>query len=150
MTKFLKLTAVALAGIGLSGCQSTANVTPGPYATDPLCAEVLVGLHGRTELANQPRREVSSQSTAAFGDPAIELRCGVEVPGPSTEGCLAVNGVDWVGPRDPRNNDRRYITYGRSPAVEVFVPAGSAAPIEVILTELATVASKVPQTRACT
>lgn len=56
----------------------------------------------------------------AWGDPAIIARCGVESPGPTASGCLSVDGIDWVG--SELSDGGRYVTYGRSPAIEVLVP----------------------------
>lgn len=137
-------------GASLTGCQRAVPMEAAPYATDPLCSQVLASLTTTDELAGLNRREVAAQSVAAWGDPAVELRCGVEPPGPSTEGCVQVNDVDWLGPKDPQANDRRYVTYGRTPALEVFVPVGSEAPIESVLVELGGIAATLPQDRACT
>lgn len=133
-----------------AGCQRAVPMEAAPYATDPLCSQVLASLTTTTELAGLHRREVAAQSVAAWGNPAVELRCGVEPPGPSTQGCIQVNDVDWAGPKDPQANDRRYITYGRTPALEVFVPIGAEAAIESVLVELGGVAASLPQDRTCT
>lgn len=147
--------------LSVSGCSSTAHVEPGPFAADPLCAQVIRSLDGTDSLgadtsgnANSDgekaiRREVDSQSTAAWGDPPIIMRCGVPVPGPTAEGCIGVNGVDWIGPRDPQANDRRYVTYKRSPAVEVYVPVGSLVPIDVALTIIGSAVKQLPTSGQC-
>ncbi len=126
-----------VAGVAvLAGCGSAAvNVPPGPYAADPVCAEVLQQLPG--EVADGERRSIASQSTAAWGEPPVALRCGVEVPGPSTERCITVESgdtsVDWLAlegddemvPEHARRERGAwtFITYGRVPAIEVVVPA---------------------------
>ena len=39
----------------------------------------------------------TARRTAAWGDPSqVILRCGVNVPGPTTDRCVSVNDVDWV------------------------------------------------------
>lgn len=149
-----KAVSVAAIALGLTSCAHSVVIEPAPHATDVACSDIIVGFHGSDELAGLARREVTAQSAAAWGEPggtgpAVTLRCGVDVPGPSTEGCLGVNDVDWIGPRDPLNNDRRYTTYGRSPAIEVFVPAGSSAAIETVLTEIGDVVRSIPATRSC-
>ena len=127
---------VAVAGVAvLGGCASPVTVPPGPNASDPVCAEVLQMLPG--ELAGGTQRSISSQATAAWGeDPAVTLRCGVEVPGPSTERCITVESgdtsVDWLAlegddetvPEHARleGGAWTFVTYGRVPAVEVVVP----------------------------
>lgn len=137
----------------LAGCATPASVAPGPHASDPLCAEVL-----RTTpqtLGGQERRSTTSQSTRAWGDPPITLRCGVEVLGPTTEHCLTIApedgpGVDWVM-REPDGDDSlTLVTYGRSPAIEVRVPPQWAGEEHTgILLALAPAVTHVPQTRQC-
>lgn len=140
---------LATAAVGVAGCSNTVATKSGPDAANPQCAEVLAALHGSNTLASLTRTEVTGQSTAAWGDPAVVMRCGVTVPGPSTQGCISVNDVDWAGPRDPQANDRRYVTYGRSPAVEVFIPVGSSAPPHVVLGDLGPIVQKIPSSKSC-
>lgn len=118
----------------LGGCASAVNVPPGAHAADPVCAEVLQALPG--VLADGERRSITSQATAAWGDPAVTLRCGVEVPGPSTERCITVESgdtsVDWLALEGddemvPEHGRREggawtFVSYGRVPTVEVVVP----------------------------
>jgi len=57
--------------------------------------------------------------TAAWGQPAVVLRCGAE-PGNPDENPLGVNGVDWsvrdIGP------GFRWTTFGRAVPVSVEIP----------------------------
>lgn len=72
-------------------------------------------------LAELPRRQVSSQSTAAWGNPVtVIVRCGLEPPGPSTLPCVSVDGVDWLIDESDRP---RYVftSYGLDPATEVII-----------------------------
>jgi hypothetical protein len=117
------------------------DVEPGPFATDPACARVLVAARSLDDLAGRQRRSTTSQSTAAWGDPAVVLRCGVEPPGPTTQPCLDAGGVDWVV------DGTRFTTYGREPAVEVLLPRG-VQPIEV-LGQLGALVTALPQSREC-
>lgn len=133
----------------VTGCSSTVATSPGPHAADKKCAEVIAALHGSQSLAGLQRHEVTGQSTAAWGEPAVTLRCGVPTPPPSTDGCVSIDDVDWAGPRDPKANDRKYTTYGRSPAVEVFIPVGSPAAPHVVLNELGPVVRQLPVSRKC-
>ena len=76
------------------------------------------------QLAGQPARETDPESplTAAWGSPAITVRCGV--PEPATLGATSqlesVNDVDWF----PEELTAGYLftTYGRQTYVEVSVP----------------------------
>jgi len=153
------LRGVLVAGVAalavVAGCAPAAQVEPGPHASDPMCAEVL-----RTspqELGGLEQRSTTSQSTRAWGDPPITLRCGVPPLGPTTEHCVTVDSqagppVDWVM-RDPQQGDLEVLTlttFGRAPAVEVTVPAGwDGGDPDAILSGLAPAVATIPQTREC-
>ena len=82
--------------------------------------------HRVSELA---RRETDGNPLgAAWGDPAIVLRCGVGTPEgyQPTSPCHRVNGVDWFAPEDAltdQDEDVVLTTIGREPNVEITVPA---------------------------
>jgi hypothetical protein len=92
------------------------------------CAKLLAAVPD--SVADQTRRDVSgSPYAAAWGDPAIVLRCGVGKP----EGfdkfsrCQRADGVDWFVPESVIGDleaDAVMTTVGRSPAIEVDLPAG--------------------------
>ncbi len=152
--------AAAVAAVG--ACASPLTVPAGPQAADPVCAEVLQALPG--ELAGGEERSIASQSIAGWGDPAITLRCGVDVPGPSTERCITVesgdSSVDWLAlesddamvPDHARreNGSWTFVTYGRVPAVEVVVPTerGGDQPTAVLV-DLARAVERTTAERAC-
>jgi hypothetical protein len=80
-------------------------------------------------VAGQPQREVDSGDGfgAAWGDPAIELRCGVPRPRglTRTAACQVANGVGWFVPeaqQTGRPEDITMTTVGRAQYVEVRVP----------------------------
>lgn len=126
------------------------DVEVAPAAADPLCAEVLVRLRGLDPLGGVgERRGTSSQSTAAWGDPAVVLRCGVEPPGPTTETCRDIDGTDWVARESAGGTV--YTTYGREPAVAVTLPelGGGLELGDAVLGELGPAVSVLPQTREC-
>ncbi|WP_426319829.1 DUF3515 family protein [Microbacterium sp. E-13] len=110
---------LAAAALGLSGCTTTVDLDPAPAANDPLCAEVTSQLPGT--VSGEPRRWTDAQATGAWGDPAkVLLTCGVEPPGPTTLSCQSVAGVDWI--IDDSDAPRfRVTTYGRTPAVEIYL-----------------------------
>ena len=130
----LVLTAAALA---LAACAPSVAVQAAPDATDPVCADVVLATPD--ELDEGLRRiDTTAQATTAWGSrtAAIVLRCGVQPPGPTTEHCQTVEtpggpSIDWVvvasDPQDENASDWTFTTYGRVPAVEVFVPAAVAA-----------------------
>src|SRR5690606_4308595 len=102
------------------------SVPVAPEAHLPDCARIVLALPD--SLDGQPRHTTSSQATRAWGEPldAVTLRCGVPVPAPTTATCttaddLQGHAVDWVSVED--ETGWTFTTYGRHPAVEVFVPA---------------------------
>jgi hypothetical protein len=87
------------------------------------------------------RTTSESPSVAAWGDPAVIARCGVRSPGPTTDTCISASGVDWVAHR--LSDGYRFITFGRSPAIEVLVPHDYA-PEPLLLGAFDTAAKQVP------
>jgi hypothetical protein len=82
-------------------------------------------------VADLSAREVEPGDAvgAAWGDPAIVLVCGVPRP-PGfgrTATCLSVNDLDWFVPEDQLESreptDLTMTTVGRSPRVQVTLPA---------------------------
>lgn len=149
------LAALLLATV--AGCASAVPVTAAQYADDPLCAEVVLALPA--ELAGLPKLTAGGQATAAWGDPRdpVVLRCGVEPPPPTTDPCVTADdgdsAVDWVavaGPEVDGSAPWTFTTYGRSPAVEVLVPAAVTAEHSTsFLIDLGPAISRVEQTRSC-
>ncbi|PWC08301.1 DUF3515 domain-containing protein [Mycetocola zhujimingii] len=138
--------------IGLTGCSSAVTLEPAEDANNPACADVIVRLPDT--VADKPKRETNAQSTAAWGSPAaVILRCGVAVPGPTTDPCIALNGIDWIADESEAANDTyRYTTYGREPAVEVIINADAATggvSGTTALIDLSSAVSALPATTAC-
>jgi len=136
----------------VSGCAGPVTVVSAPDGTSDACADVIALLPA--ELAGAARRETNGGAgTAAWGDPAILLRCGEEVVLRSTQPCVTVPGdseeVDWVVlASDGSGSIVR--TFGRDPSVEVEVPAAyGPAPLSV-LPALGEAVSAVPATVVCT
>lgn len=142
----------------LAGCTSPVAVPVAPYAADPRCADIVLALP--QDLEDLERLRTGSQATVAWGerlDPVV-LRCGVEPPAPTTDQCVTaddgVTAVDWVavpGQEDAEGNaEWTFTTYGRTPAVEVHVPASVTAMRSTsFLLDLGSAVSRVEQTRAC-
>ncbi|MGN6252225.1 MAG: DUF3515 family protein [Marmoricola sp.] len=84
--------------------------------------------HLPATVAGRQRRPVEGSSyAAAWGDPAIVLRCGLQVlPGkPKTDPCLTRNGIGWTVPPDEIDDDNARIDMTlshRSLRVSVQVP----------------------------
>ena len=144
--------ATAVTAVALVGCAGPVTVESAPDGASQACADVLALLPA--VLVGAARRETGGGAgTAAWGDPAILLRCGEEVVLASTQPCVTVpgepDGVDWVVlASDGSGSIVR--TFGRDPAVEVEVPAAyGPAPVSV-LPELGLAVSAVPATAVCT
>ncbi|TDN92656.1 DUF3515 family protein [Microbacterium sp. BK668] len=147
-TRRALVAALVLAGaVGLAGCSGTVTLEAAPNADDPLCAEVTVRLPSTVD--GEQRRWTDAQATGAWGTPtAVLLTCGVEPPGPSTLRCITVGGVDWLV--DESESPRfRLTTYGRSPAVQLYVDNELVSPNNV-LDDVRTAVSQLPKTAECT
>ena len=105
-----------------AGCSRAVGVSVPARGSDPACTAAAAvwppDVSGRTPVSTDP----TSPAVRAYGDPAVVARCGVPTPGPTTDDCLTVNGVDWVA--TPLTDGTRFVTYGRDPAIEVLVPKG--------------------------
>ena len=139
--------ALATLVVALSGCSGTVSLAAAPGANDPLCADVVVRLPSSVD--GQGRRWTDAQATGAWGDPAaVLLTCGVTPPGPSTLRCITVGGVDWLV--DESESPRfRLTTYGRTPAVELYVDNRKVSPNNV-LDDLRNAVGQLPESAACT
>lgn len=136
---------IALAG-ALTGCAGTVRLPVADDANDPLCAEVSVRLPD--SLAGEDRRWTDAQATGAWGDPAaVILSCGVTPPGPTEQQCITIDGVDWIVD-DSRAPQYLVTTYGRTPAVQVFVDNETVSPNEV-LSGLSSAVSLLPASSEC-
>ena len=134
--------------LALTGCGSAVTVESAPHATDPACASVMLAMP--EDVGDMAQRETSSQGTTAYGDPsAMVVRCGVEPPGPTTDPCTDVNGVDWLISEVPdKKNQWRAVTYGRSPATEILFD-GDRVPSSTALVDAGSAVQNVPQTGKC-
>jgi Protein of unknown function (DUF3515) len=131
--------------LAATACSPVVEVKPAEDAANPGCAPMMVILP--EFVADFPRRETSSQATAAWGEPSrVILRCGVAAPGPTTDQCVNVNGIDWV----LREGEGTWtaVTYGRTPATELVFDPDEVAE-STILVDLADAAAKIPQTDRC-
>ncbi len=110
----------------LAACGGPLTVeAPAPTA---VCKELLADLPA--QVGDQQRRDVEGDRAAAYGDPAILLRCGVGRPDELTTNCNTVEGVDWYSREE--DDGLRVFTVGREPVVEVWIPSRygmSAAPL---------------------
>lgn len=112
--------AVVLLSAGLlSACSQPPEVALAPQAAAPVCATARwpESVSTQTRVDTRP----ASPSVAAWGDPAILARCGLDPLGPTTDECVGVDDVDWVVRQ--LSDGTAATTYGRDPAIEVLVPA---------------------------
>jgi len=101
------------------------------------CEALVEDLPGR--VSDQPRRETEGNPLgAAWGDPAIVLRCGVGTPSGYDKfaACQVANGLGWFVPDGEiadQSDDLVMTTIERSPRVEVVVPAEHRPPAAVMV-----------------
>ena len=139
------LAAAAAAGLVLSACSPAVDVAPAKDAANAACAPMMLALPDA--IGEAKLRKTNSQATAAWGDPSlVVLRCGVNVPGPTTDRCVTVNGIDWV----IKEGDPVWTltTFGREPATEILMDPEKISSATV-LADLAVPAGKIMATRNC-
>lgn len=146
----LAVSTAAVAVLALSACSPAVDVTAATDAANPACAPMMVALPDR--IGDAALRKTNSQATAAWGDPSqIILRCGVNVPGPTTDRCVSVNDIDWV----IKEGDPVYTltTFGREPATEILIDPVKLEAANIssatVLTELAAAVGKIKATGKC-
>ena len=137
--------AAAATGLALTSCSPVVDVTPAKDAANAACAPMMLALPDA--IGDAKLRKTNAQATAAWGDPsAVILRCGVNVPGPTTDRCVSVNGVDWVIKEG--NPVWTLTTFGREPATEILMDPDKISSATV-LADLSNAAQKIPATRNC-
>ena len=136
-----------LSAVALAGCSATVVLEPADDANNPKCAEVSVRLP--SEIDQFGKRSTNAQATAAWGNPtAIVLRCGLPEVEVSTLTCVSSSDIDWLV--DPsKAPSYRFITFGRSPGVEVIVDSTKVSGATA-LDAVAAAVSQIEPTRACT
>ena len=130
----------------LSACSPIVPMEAAEGANDPACANVIVRLPD--VVAGEDRRHTNAQSTGAWGDGAVQLVCGVEPSGPTTDTCVNVNGVDWIID-DSAAPIYRFEPYGRTPGLAVYVDSEQVSGTETTV-DLGAVVQQLPQERQCT
>jgi len=106
----------------LSGCAQNLSIEPGTAGNSSFCTELMSRIP--VELADQLIRSTkpSDAGVAAWGDPAIVMRCGVSEPTAitPTSQLIAINGVDWFP--EPLSNGTRFTSVNTSEFIEVNIP----------------------------
>jgi hypothetical protein len=126
--------ALALTALLLTACSSGGPVSVRPGGAELILPGTCSELHGHLpeRLPQElPRRETepASTSTAAWGDPAITLRCGV-AQGSSRDEPYVFNGVGWR--MHDTGGARRWTTTGLRVNVEVLVPDRYSSQAEIL------------------
>ena len=107
----------------VTGCPQHLSVEPGPNGSSEYCTELSQSLP--VEISGELLRTTtaSDRGVAAWGDPAIVLRCGVEEPMSlqPTSQLLSVNGVDWLP--EELTQGQRFTTINTLEFVEVDIPS---------------------------
>lgn len=127
--------ALLVLGLGLGACGGAVELgNPAlPAAERKACEALLAAVAGG--LADRPRRtDVGAGLGAAYGDPAVVLRCGVDLPegfdprrvaGPDEPSpCAIVNGVGWYLPAEQAAGGEAatFTAIGYRPRISVTVP----------------------------
>jgi hypothetical protein len=119
----------AAAALLITGCGRTVGVEPLPQSGSSAqqCAALVAELPAQSPAGRRWTVAPDPSSTAAWGSGPVVLRCGPQVPQPApTDQLLAVDGVDWWVV--PLSDGERFTTVGRTPGVEVRVPASAGIP----------------------
>jgi hypothetical protein len=105
----------------LAACSSPVQVDSPPLSGDEerACRQLFDALP--EQVGDQDRRDVDGGPGAAYGDPPIVIRCGVDLPDELLTSCFSVNGIDWYV--DESDEAVVALTAGREPSVEVTVPS---------------------------
>jgi len=121
----------------LSGCSQTLSVDPGPFGENPYCLNLIAKIP--VELGGELIRttDAGTEGVAAWGDPAIVMRCGVIQP-PSLEATsqlFTINGIDWLP--EELTSGQRFTSMNTPSFVEVNIPEAYD-PASGVLVDLAT------------
>lgn len=134
----LTTTLILLTSLVACGPAKVAVPLPTPdAATSTLCNQLIDGLPN--QVVSQDQRQVADDKklTAAWGNPAITLRCGVGRPSGFTpeSSIIAINGVDWFA--EQLTAGWRFTSTNTNMYIEVNVP-GKYSPEANVLTDLST------------
>lgn len=101
-------------------------------------------------VLDQERREVQpGRFSAAWGDPAITLRCGGTKPPTLNEAseCFEVNRVGWFA--EQADGGYLFTTIGRSAFVEMGVPSEYAPEANALVDVAAPITAQIPLQTPC-
>lgn len=142
------LTALLVATI-LTGCGGALDVDE--YPTEPdteLDCQALLA-DAPAAVAGQEMRDVPDRVAAAWGEPAIILRCGVEKPEALTASspCFPVRDVGWLA--EETADGYLFTTIGRAFYVSVEVPENYEPEADTLADLAGSVKKHDPQEQPC-
>ncbi|WUJ71269.1 DUF3515 domain-containing protein [Kribbella soli] len=122
-----KILLAVLGVIVLAGCSPGPTPVPVPSPAPQVaaaCTQLIQAMPAK--VLDQKKRETSPESplTTAYGDPPIEVTCGVAPPAGMAEAqsqCFQVNGVGWFAKQV--QNGYIFTTIGRELYLEMAVPS---------------------------
>ncbi len=124
------------------------------------CKDLIAHLPQRV-AGEEPHPVSPTQAlAAAWGDPAIVLRCGVDKPGSlqPASSCFVVNGVGWFAAdrngrpltgTEPVDGAVVFTTIGRSAYVEVTVPPDYQPPADALVDLSDAISTATDDVRPC-
>ncbi len=138
-----------LLALSAAGCGGTFDVDEYPTVrgTELDCKALLADTPRR--VAGQHALEVADRVAAAWGDPPIVLRCGVEEPAAlkPTSQCFDVNGVGWLA--ETTADGYLFTTIGRSFHVSLEVPKAYDPAADALADVASTVKKHDPEEQPC-
>jgi hypothetical protein len=119
-----------------------------------VCADLLRKLPATVDGAERRDVDPAQSAAAAWGDPAIVLRCGVDRPAGLDEfaTCQEVNGVGWWVPEEQMTGAPTPLTMttvDREVLVEVSLPETHWPPANTMVDLADAVGEAVPQDSPC-
>jgi hypothetical protein len=135
----------------LAGCSGPVEVPPPTPSEDAagICRSLIATLPETVDGHDRRETDPASDYTAAWGDPAIILACGVTKPpglGPASQ-CFEVNGVGWFA--EQQEQRVRFTTIGREAFVQVIVPKDHAPEANPLVDLAAPITRQIPVVDAC-
>jgi len=118
------LAAISLCMAMLSGCSQTLSIDPGPFGENPYCIHLMSRIPVELGGALIRTTDAGAEGVAAWGDPAIVMRCGVIQP-PSLEATsqlFTINEIDWLP--EELTSGQRFTSMNTPSFVEVNIPEG--------------------------
>jgi len=151
MRRRLALSSVFLAAPLLLAGGCSYGISVDTYPTMPHTSKDCDALYADlpAKVADQKRRDVKSTIAAAWGDPEIILRCGVEKPSALTRSsrCDTVDDVGWFS--EDTADGFLFTTIGRKYFISVEVPKDYEPPADALVDLAKSVKKHDPEVQPC-